>query len=728
LTADAFAAKSLAMAPSRARPLVDVVVPAWNGGRLLERCLDSLAAQSWRPTRVVVVDNGSTDGSLQELRRRAANGSIVLLEVGFNSGFSAAVNRGIEASDGEYVALLNQDAIADPDWIERLVTALEADVSLGSAASRMLWSSDPATINGVGLAFAPLLDACSRVIGWGEPDSIEHHRPCLVLAASGGAAMYRRRALREVGPFDDDYFLYYEDFDIGLRLQLAGWDCLYVPEARVLHDDEALARRHPDWILRLNRRNSRWTILKCLPSALLAAMLARDLGGSRRALFAREPPLGHEVPAAARRPPCASLAEKRRRVQRTVRVSSLHLARVLGQARRPYLRRGPAPRHAVALVSHSRDLAGAELCLLRLAEGLRANGESPVVLVPGAGPLSSALRKADVEVALLSRNAWWTISRGTPPKVALSMLLDIPRSTYETYRVLRECGARVVGTASSVVPNGAFAAKLAGIPHVWHVRELYPSEILKPALGVGPTLRAIERLSRAVVAPSARVGALFDGSPRLEVSPEGIDRRFFDAPRATREAARREVGLAGGGALVLVAGTLESSKNQLDAVRVLARLRARGHDVRLLCCGNEPDAAYRAQVRDEAQQLGVAAHVTLRGFQPDLRPYFDAADLVLVPSRRDAFGLTVVEAMARGVPVIATRCGGPEELVDDGVTGFLVPIDDVDAMAARAAELLADPARARALGDAGRARAHRYHPDENLRRALATYGVDHPQR
>jgi glycosyltransferase involved in cell wall biosynthesis len=390
------------------------------------------------------------------------------------------------------------------------------------------------------------------------------------------------------------------------------------------------------------------------------------------------------------------------------------------------------PKRRVALVSHSRDLAGAELCLLRLAEGLRDEDLAPVVILPGAGPLASKLRSAGIEIASVTRNAWWIISTGTPREVTLGMLLEIPRSTWEAYRVLRDCGVEVVGSASSVVPHGALAAKLAGVPHVWHVRELYPSDTLHPVLGVARTLRAIGGLSTAVVAPSSRVGRLFESSTKLRVIPEGIDRRFFEAPRREKSELRERLRLGATDALLAVVGTLESSKNQIAAIRALASLRQRGTSASIALCGSAPDVAYREALAREALALGVSDHVHFLGFQPDTIPLYDAADALLVVSRSDSFGLTIVEAMARGVPVVATRCGGPEELVVDGETGFLVPVDDVEACVEKLVRVLGDAALARRLGDAGRVRARAFGADENLRRTLGIYGLSdprpHPQR
>jgi glycosyltransferase involved in cell wall biosynthesis len=384
-------------------------------------------------------------------------------------------------------------------------------------------------------------------------------------------------------------------------------------------------------------------------------------------------------------------------------------------------RRG-SRRTTVALVSHSQDLGGAELCLLRFARGLQQRGVAPLVILPSPrGPLADELEDAGIDMAKVD-NAWWATEKRESPKDVVRRLADVASCTRATYRVLRENQVEVVGTASSVIPEGALAARLAGARHVWHVRELYPTDVLHPMLGVGPTLGIIQRLSSAVLVPSRRVGNLFGASAKVQVVPEGIDRRYFDEPRQDVASVRAEHRIASG-PIVMVAGTIEPAKGQLDAVRVLAGLAARGVVASLLLCGRAPHQAFNRELAETAAALGVAERLHLLGFHKNPIRFYDAADVLLVASQRESFGLTIVEAMARGVPVVATRCGGPEELVLDGITGCLVGTGDVEAMTDRIRAILGDRALAERLGARGRGEAGRYHPDANLAQTLAGYGL-----
>jgi hypothetical protein len=228
------------------RLAVDVVIPTWNGERLLTACLDALRRQTLAPGRVIVVDNGSTDASRDVVEAAGAE----WLALGENRGFPAAVNAGIAASAAPLVALLNNDAEPEPGWLEALVAAAEADPSLSLFASRMRFAGSD-LLNAAGDAF----DVRGRGgynRGLGESDGARFDEPRLVFGACAGAAMYRRSLFADIGLFDERFFLSWEDVDLDLRAALAGHRCLYVPGAVVHHRQGASSG--PDRVA-LERRN-----------------------------------------------------------------------------------------------------------------------------------------------------------------------------------------------------------------------------------------------------------------------------------------------------------------------------------------------------------------------------------------------------------------------------------------------------------------------------------------
>jgi GT2 family glycosyltransferase len=244
-----------------------VVIPTWNGRELLAAALASLREQRFRDFEVLVVDNGSTDGTPEHVRE--AHPEAELLVLAENHGFAGAVNAGIDRARGEYVALLNNDMELDPGWLAELVAALDADPSAGSAASKLRMLREPGLLDGAGDVVTWYGATWRR--GHGEPDRGQYDEPGLVASPCAGAALYRRRALEEVGTFDESFFAYLEDADWGLRAQLAGWPCLWVPGAVAYHLGGATSRRMGDLETELIARNTVALVLKSFPAGRLVA-------------------------------------------------------------------------------------------------------------------------------------------------------------------------------------------------------------------------------------------------------------------------------------------------------------------------------------------------------------------------------------------------------------------------------------------------------------------------
>jgi GT2 family glycosyltransferase len=256
-----------------------VVIPNWNGARWLPGCLDSIAAQSLQPSEVIVVDNGSTDGSLELLRSR----DVRVIELGRNTGFAFAANRGIEAARADYVALVNTDVELAPDFLFRLAAALDAAPTAASVASKMLDLGDPTRVYDAGDILRR--DGVCEQRGRFGPDA-GYDEPSEMFAACAGAALYRRDAVLGVGGFDERFFAYLEDVDLGLRLRLAGWTCRYEP-AVTLHASEgssgALERPLEAWV----ERNTLLLVAKTFPFRWLPYVAYRQLGWGWHALRER---------------------------------------------------------------------------------------------------------------------------------------------------------------------------------------------------------------------------------------------------------------------------------------------------------------------------------------------------------------------------------------------------------------------------------------------------------
>jgi GT2 family glycosyltransferase len=248
-----------------------VVVVNWNRRDLLKSCLQSLGRQRVsKPFEVVVVDNGSGDGSPEMVASEWGNNplvQVVLLRNRENRGFCAANNQGFAVSDTEFVALLNNDAEAEPGWLEALASAFDDRPEVGMAASKILVHEDPRRIDKVGHLIYP--DGQNRGRGTGELDQGQYDRVEEVLWPDGCAAMYRRSMLDEIGGFDEDFFAYADDAELGLRARIAGWTCLYIPQAAVRHHRGATLGLRSSRRLELIERNRVLLAVKLFPWSLL---------------------------------------------------------------------------------------------------------------------------------------------------------------------------------------------------------------------------------------------------------------------------------------------------------------------------------------------------------------------------------------------------------------------------------------------------------------------------
>ena len=252
---------------------VSVVIPNWNGRQWLPECLRSLAAQTRPADEVIVVDNGSDDGSLEYLRDEHPR--VRVLAQRRNTGFAHAANRGIEAASGDLVALINTDVVLSPDWLRRMATALRARPAAASVAGKMLSLREPAVLYDAGDILRR--DGACEQRGRFMPDDGAYDEPGEVFGACAGAALYRRDAVLGVGGFDERYFAYLEDVDLALRLRLMGWTCAYEP-AECWHAGEGSSGQLAGGHWPLVARNTIVLVVKAFPVRWLGLVAYRQLG------------------------------------------------------------------------------------------------------------------------------------------------------------------------------------------------------------------------------------------------------------------------------------------------------------------------------------------------------------------------------------------------------------------------------------------------------------------
>lgn len=257
----------------RALPSVSVVIVNWNSGKLLNQCLSCLERQTVTPLQIFVVDNASSDNSVQNIK---ITDRVIVCPMSENLGFAKGNNRAIAQCTGDFVALLNPDAFPEPDWLEQLLKEALRYPDVAVFGSRQLCDHDHAILDGTGdIYHMSGLMLRGRYGARQQADDLvgrEIFCPC------AAAALYRRDALIEVGGFDEDFFCYAEDVDLGFRLRLAGNKARYVPQAIVYHVGSATTGgKHSDFAVYHGHRNLVWTYVKNMPGWLFWLMLPLHL-------------------------------------------------------------------------------------------------------------------------------------------------------------------------------------------------------------------------------------------------------------------------------------------------------------------------------------------------------------------------------------------------------------------------------------------------------------------
>lgn len=254
---------------------VTVIIVNWNGEKFLERCLAALMQQTVMPHKIIVVDNASSDGS----GRIAHQFPLVqLLTLDQNTGFARGNNLAIEiaSKDSEWIALLNPDAFAEPNWLEELLSAAERNPTFDVFGSKLIKAEEPTVLDGAGDAY----HISGRVwrMGHGFPVSEMPKGDCEVFSPCAAAALYRCSALLTCSGFDEDYFCYVEDVDIGFRLRLNGHRSLFVPLSVVHHvGSGTTGAGRSDFAMYHGHRNLVWTYVKNMPGALFWLLLPLHL-------------------------------------------------------------------------------------------------------------------------------------------------------------------------------------------------------------------------------------------------------------------------------------------------------------------------------------------------------------------------------------------------------------------------------------------------------------------
>lgn len=242
--------------------IVSIIIVLWNSAEHLPRSLDSLKNQSYKNFEIIIVDNGSTDGGIDGITEKYPELDIHIKKLDTNTGFAVANNIGARMARGKWLALLNADAFPEPDWLENLLKAAKEHPN-AFFASRQIQANAPDLLDGEGDIYHISGLAWRR--SYGLPLR-KNHEVEEIFSPCAAAALYPHQAFLDVGGFDEDYFSYHEDVDLGFRLRLRGLYAYYVPQAIVLHVGSASTGKLSDFSVYYGHRNLVWTYLKNMPS------------------------------------------------------------------------------------------------------------------------------------------------------------------------------------------------------------------------------------------------------------------------------------------------------------------------------------------------------------------------------------------------------------------------------------------------------------------------------
>ncbi len=244
-------------------PLISIIIPNWNGKKFLKVCLDSLKKQTFRDFETIIVDNGSEDGSIEYLEKNYEWVRIVALPE--NIGFAGGCNRGMEAAEGAWVLLMNNDTEADPDWLKHVALAIKEKPEYSFFSTKILMFNQRDMLDGTG-------DFMSRslfVFRYGQFDIDKGQYDDLgeIFSPCGASAVYKKAMLDDIGMLDEDFFAYLEDIELGFRAHLAGYKGWFIPDSKIYHIGGAStdSEQMSPWVYRQNIRNMFLVFFKCYP-------------------------------------------------------------------------------------------------------------------------------------------------------------------------------------------------------------------------------------------------------------------------------------------------------------------------------------------------------------------------------------------------------------------------------------------------------------------------------
>lgn len=685
-------------------PRVSIVIPAYNMAPYIGETLDSVLAQRFSDYEVIVVDDGSTDDTAQVLAPFMTRIIYIKQE---NRGLSAARNVGMQRARGEYISLLDADDLLLPEYLAKMVALLEADERTDVVYPNAVLFGLP---RWEGRLFQDVYPSTM-------PVTLEKllARECTVFVS----ALFRRALLDQVGMFDEQIRWGGEDFDLWLRMAQQGCqfaftteplvryrkrdDSLSSSEERTAHSAIYIARKfladrsHTPNEIRLAGiilREAQARLAKVRAKQLI---LARDFAGARQSL--------------------AQARQHYRSYKLTLAQMALRFMPGL-TARFVAHRAGPTEGQAtIAFFENGIAFGGAITCLAALIQTLDRKRFRAVVLSSHNDEDSRRVIEETKGKFVFFRQyrrskrisdiAWWMGQRNPLLRYFLLTPLLLGETALrvwyglKAWRLLAGQRVRIVHLNNSMAANqeGIVAAKLLGAKCILHLRAFeYPSlEARLFARWIDyfvPVSQAVADSLRQLGIPSHRIQVIYDGIDRQAC----LTRAAEPLNNGKHKFAELNIG---------VVGTLLPWKGQrifIEAVAILVN-EMNVRDCRFFIVGGEVPGAeeYNRELEELVAESGLSDRVEFAGHQENVFHFLERLDVMVHTSiLPEPFGMVIIEAMALGRPVIATRLGGPMEIIDDGLDGLLIRANDPRALAEAIYALISDPERRRQMAEAAR--------------------------
>ncbi|MFA5410941.1 MAG: glycosyltransferase [Candidatus Omnitrophota bacterium] len=678
---------------------VSIVIPNFNGLQLLEKCLPSIfAASTFKDNaidEVIIVDDASTDGSQDYIRIHYPQ--IKLIVNSKNKGFSYACNRGIKEAGNKLVALLNSDIIVTEDFLKPLIRHF-ADPAVFAVYPKIFGWDKSTFTHGMNMG-----DFWHGHIWLWNEVNLKYSRPVDYpspsIYAIGGAMVFRKSDFLWLGGFDEIYNPYsWEDIDLSYRAWKRGLSVIYEPKGIVYHKGHGtigefrrdLEIKNEILFIWKNIVNFKYIIahLNLLPQNIYRFGTVFLLGFLRAFNY-------------------MPITLMKRFLER--RYWRLADQQILGRCNSHYRQFtrggvnsscGQKPKNVLYVSHFAGIMTGAETVLLNIIKYLDKSKYYPVVLCKREGLFTEALKRMSVEVFCFDFPVLTgAIDNHYHPECMRNIANQTVSAVERIARFITSREIDILHTNVSVVWAGALAARLQGVPHVWHSREIIPPGLWRELFSF-----FIPHLCSRIITVSRAAGSIFKNS-QYRLIYDGVDTDFL-SPVMPSDMMKREFHLSSDSIVIGFAGSIISWKGLHILFMATRKLVKKTPKVKILIAGDlTTDPHYTDAMLKLVNSLSLQNNVHFLGFRSDMPRFLSLVDIVVVPSRRpDPAPNIVMEAMAAGKTVVASGCGGILEIIQDRRTGFLFPAGDYEALSSILESLVSDPALRKTIGDAARVR------------------------